>query len=356
MLDFMREETTGYIEVGGPNNSVVVSPSGNIGKSSLEAPPAGRQTSFQRCCLHRLADRFGIVRETNENGMIRLVKVKGESAIPSKLLIDLDPSEYAVEETSSDVRGLSQKLSDTSIANKPKPQKMKIMKRSSSGLGSSSSLKSEGGKGNSSRNRKKLSDKEKAYAEARARIFNESGASDSGATSETATSPVGDVTQLVPSNVRRTASTSSLSTEPKSSATPPPMDQLDAEEKAAINKATYRNRKQEENDPDFQRLAGHSASHYGADVYAAPQQQQQYGYNPLQQQFYPQPYVATYAGNAASSQQYASYAVDGETYYQSAPSSPYYRGRAVRSLSRQNSASEKKADVNNLDEFPSLGA
>ena len=67
--------------------------------SSLDG--GGRQTSFQRCCLHRLADRFGIVRETNEQGMIRLVKVK-ESAIPSQLLIDLRPSDYEEKQQQSD--------------------------------------------------------------------------------------------------------------------------------------------------------------------------------------------------------------------------------------------------------------
>ena len=91
MIDFMKEETTGYIEVGGPNNSIVISPRGNIGKNEATCL-TGRPTSFQRCYLHRLADRFGIVRETNDNGMIRLIKIKGESSIPSRLLIDLEPS------------------------------------------------------------------------------------------------------------------------------------------------------------------------------------------------------------------------------------------------------------------------
>merc|ERR1712154_401763 len=46
-------------------------------------------TSFQRCLLHRLADRFGILREAGSlmDGSIRLVKQK-ESQIPKKLLLD----------------------------------------------------------------------------------------------------------------------------------------------------------------------------------------------------------------------------------------------------------------------------
>ena len=217
---------------------------------------------------------------------------------------------------------------------------MKIMKRSSSGLGSSSSLKSDGGKGNSSRNRKNRTDKEKAYAEARARIFNESGTSEHSASPEAA----GDATQFVPSNAGRTGSTSSLSPESIPSASPPPSEQAEAEERAAaINKATYRNRREEENDPDFQRLSGH-----------ATYPQQQYGYNPHQQQFYPstQPYVVTQP--YAASQQYASYSVEGEMFY---PSPTYYHGQAVPSLSQQNSSTnDYEADVNSLEEFPSLGA
>ena len=344
MVDFMKEDTTGYIEVGGPGNAIVISPSGNIGKNQPEQLPPGRQTSFQRCCLHRLADRFGIVRETNLDGMIRLVKVK-ESAIPKKLLIDLDPSEYAIEyATDAAVRGLVAKLSDSSIG---KGKKMKIMKRSSSGLGSSNSLKSEG-KGTSSRSRKKLLDKEKAYAEARARIFSD-GASD------TAADAPADTKQLSES----VAAPSFVPTQTKKASTPPPVDQTEADDKAAVNKATWRNRREEENDPDFQRLAGPS-SHYGIDTYAQ-QTTTMYGYNPQQQHFYPtsQPYASQPYGNVISSAQYAaaSYAsTEGQTYCP-APSSPYYRGRTVRSLSRQSSSAgdeSKSSDVINLDEFPSL--
>ena len=81
----------------------------------------------------------------------------------------------------------------------------------------------------------------------------------------------------------------------------------------ARNKATYRNRQEEENDPDFQRLSSSASSSlhgYGvADAYG-----QQYGYNPQQQHFYP-----ASAGYATYPQQ--GYAVGGETFYPAPPSS-----------------------------------
>jgi len=142
LIDFMNERTTGYIEVGGPNNSIVTggqtggrlsagaSALGGGGNGGGGDDSRGRQTSFQRLCLHRLADRFNIVRENATSswsaspffpqqtsatavveeqnspsancmspssavvpGLIRLVKVKS-SRIPPHLLIDLDVSNY----------------------------------------------------------------------------------------------------------------------------------------------------------------------------------------------------------------------------------------------------------------------
>jgi hypothetical protein len=345
MIDFIKEETSGYIEVGGANNSVVYSPSGTIisGKStSLDG--GGRQTSFQRCCLHRLADRFGIVRETNEQGMIRLVKVK-ESAIPSQLLIDLRPSDYE-EQQSDSVRGLTTKLSDTSIGNKPM-QKMKIMKRNSSSLGSSSSLKSEKGASSKNNNKsKKWSDKEKAYAEARARIFAESAASGEPVVASDAGRVNGDA-KFPAATPERTSSSRSLPTiVAETTATLPSADTDD--DRITRNKATYRNRQEEENDPDFQRLSSSASSSlhgYGvSDAYG-----QQYGYNPQQQHFYP-----ASAGYATYPQQ--GYAVGGETFY---PAPQQQQGRLSVMMRRQDSAvsdaANSKTDVNNLDEFPSLG-
>jgi hypothetical protein len=66
-----------------PSSSSPVAPS-----SSSAVRPA---TSFQRCVLHRLADRFGIVRENGSvlEGSIRLVKLPN-TRIPSRLLRDMD--------------------------------------------------------------------------------------------------------------------------------------------------------------------------------------------------------------------------------------------------------------------------
>jgi hypothetical protein len=322
MLDFMKEEVR-YIEVGGPNNSVVISPNDSTGKPQL---PTGRPTSFQRCCLHRLADRFGIVRETTPDGMIRLVKVK-DSQIPKKLLIDLEPSEYE-DDNDTEVRALTSILSDSSI--KGGKQKMKIMKRSSSSLGSSNSLKNSVEKGNSARDRKKLSDKEKAYAEARARIFNESGANTADA-------------DLKPNQVM---TTSPLPTPPESTSdSPSPLEQ---QTDSVSSKVTWRNRREEENDPDFQRLAGPS-SHY--DAYAAPV----YGY-PYSQGFAYSSTTGPYNGALSYETEVYNYAPPPPP----PPSSPYYqinrgRGRGGR-LPRNSTRGEgtRRANVNSMDEFPSL--
>jgi len=255
LVAFMRERTTGYIEVGGPYNSIVIGGgakvagaagasgpgatssgglssgglgvsaltggSGSGGRSILQSAGSGRQTTFQRLCLHRLADRFGIVRESAstmleyEGGgserdvgigvgggfqptLIRLVKTK-DSKSPPKLLIDLDSSVYSLSSSSraSDdadpVASIAHDLSSSSLtepgerktssagvgggssARQP-TRKMVIMKRSSSATGSTGSLS--GRDGDAERRRKKrelkgknMSDKERAYAEARARIL-----------------------------------------------------------------------------------------------------------------------------------------------------------------------------------------
>ena len=46
------------------------------------------RTSFHRKCLHKLADRFRITRETADNNAIRLIKGV-DSAVPGKLPFDL---------------------------------------------------------------------------------------------------------------------------------------------------------------------------------------------------------------------------------------------------------------------------
>ena len=217
LIEFMNDKNCGFMEVGGAGNSTVIrGASGGSGSGSGPNSPdadngnvvargqvngmnvyngndggVGRQTSFQRLCLHRLADRFNIVREqgynnpnnhTNNNpALIRLVKVK-ESRIPSVKLIDLDLTQYEQSPPQdrgegfggAGVMGIADRLGMTQLQEggggkkSKKKEKVKIMKRSSSSnqIGNEQKLNASKRKG------KKLSDKEKAYAEARARIFN----------------------------------------------------------------------------------------------------------------------------------------------------------------------------------------
>eukprot|EP00566_Odontella_aurita_P008469 CAMPEP_0113534160 /NCGR_PEP_ID=MMETSP0015_2-20120614/5008_1 /TAXON_ID=2838 /ORGANISM="Odontella" /LENGTH=646 /DNA_ID=CAMNT_0000433297 /DNA_START=782 /DNA_END=2722 /DNA_ORIENTATION=+ /assembly_acc=CAM_ASM_000160 len=354
LVGFMRERTTGYIEVGGQYNSIVIgggakvagaagSSSGNGGgsggasKTVVQPQGAGRQTTFQRLCLHRLADRFGIVRESastileyeGEGGagvgsggaggmaagfqptLIRLVKTK-DSKIPSNLLIDLDPSAYCLSGSGSDgdgVKGITRnlstsRLSDTSdkggIGKAPipsggsgKPRKMVIMKRSSSklGTGSSDSLRGDG-KGRRRGNKikgKNLSDKEKVYAEARARILGEhageveeddnggrqspnegrrhsnggNGTGENLAVQSPSGSPPPPSTEstLQPSPPNTDACESG---EVATQEQPPPKERggrgrhrdgnrSSYKRDSANSKVTWRNRRQEETDPDFRR-------------------------------------------------------------------------------------------------------
>ena len=394
LVDFMKERTLGYIEVGGPLNSIVVG--GQSGGASNENGDRSgqmtgisqqfvpdmqyqqqqqqqrgiRQTSFQRLILHRLADRFNIVRENITNniaeagpnnvnsangnmgyggnaagayppGLIRLVKVK-ESCIPSNLLIDIDQSllvNYKNPRARGGVGGTNQKSEDSlrnitesfasstmketpsnggSTSKAKSKKKMVIMKRNSSGSGSSSNLEGMNGQGKrESRSRsglkgKKLSDREKAYEEARARIFgiSESTVSESnsscnvGEKAESSDAPTADSLQENATDLERCQSsfssvnedTSMISAGTVENANPTrevnltrsPSSQsertssspdLQGDQQAstlddssrqpslsssnayvpaaatsgAILKAVYRNRQQEENDPDFKR-------------------------------------------------------------------------------------------------------
>jgi hypothetical protein len=317
LIDFMNDKTCGYMEVGGANNSTVIrgasggSPDAEaadngVGRSQAMNgyngnDNAGRQTSFQRLCLHRLADRFSIVREqgynhqsnymNNSPGLIRLVKVK-ESRIPTVKLINLDLTQYdqsVPQDRGEDfgVVGMTDRLAGTNLQDaaaavavkKPKKkEKMKIMKRSSSNSIANGNEKN--GKANA-RKGKKLSDKEKAYAEARARIFNsdeasptnlegsdhalpsnESAAAESlsnSANQSAAPSPVlGQSGSPSPPQERETvlqlpsfggvnAAGSYDFSKPKRGCLPA------AATGGAASKVTWRNREQEASDPDFRR-------------------------------------------------------------------------------------------------------
>eukprot|EP00545_Synedropsis_sp_CCMP1620_P005274 CAMPEP_0119013550 /NCGR_PEP_ID=MMETSP1176-20130426/8509_1 /TAXON_ID=265551 /ORGANISM="Synedropsis recta cf, Strain CCMP1620" /LENGTH=444 /DNA_ID=CAMNT_0006966647 /DNA_START=64 /DNA_END=1394 /DNA_ORIENTATION=- len=311
MMDFCKQSDVSEIDVGGSYNSIIIGLNTN---SSRQTDGAGRQTSFQRCWLHRLADRFEITRESISPEWIRCKKTP-RSAIPSQLLIDLQPSEYNMgDEEASRLTGVMNNLAlnggTNGTSKKKRPQKMKIMKRSSS---SSLASNKDGGKPSRSTNQGgSLDDREKAYAEARARIFNDDAAVVDSASSSAlvqdttisdgagkASPPNGEaVTQQVlsPQTTEEqrysswqvpsaAASTSNTTAGMSSSAS-----NNAASSGVSSSKVTWRNRQQEENDPDFRR---------GVGVVYSQQQQQQYqqqqafvGYHPQQaqqqQQYHPQ--------------------------------------------------------------------
>jgi hypothetical protein len=181
--------------------------------------------------VHRLADRFGIIRENGSvlEGSIRLIKLP-TSKKPDRLLRDLDPSEYNTDET------LSNAMHQTSIGEKGR--KMKIMKRSDqvNKVNATPTLLK---RAPNSRSSSSLTDKEKAYAEARARIFSdESGDNDErthelSASHHSAITPAGSAPPQPPQAEPKDVSLQSSS--------------------SLENKALYRNRNEEAFDPDFQR-------------------------------------------------------------------------------------------------------
>jgi len=361
LIDFMNDKTCGYMEVGGQGNSVVVrGASGGTSSddnavehgngtttTSVAIPTAatnnattttaraqgsshgyngnndtsgGRQTSFQRLCLHRLADRFNIVREqgyhnpNNSNnqiiGLIRLVKIK-ESRVPTVKLINLDLTLYNQSTIPQDrndgfgVTGISDRLAVANLQEggsgkkSKKKERVKIMKRSSSSGLAGGNGKSD--KSNSSKQKgKKLSDKEKAYAEARARIFNsnesnvnslgESEHADSeivnpphGSANRSAdTSPVSSnstnasanlkATYLVPSQVSPNTGEQILTTSRTKDAKRGNLPA--AATGGAASKVLWRNREQEASDPDFQ------CRHHPGMLQVMPGQMQYHQYAP----------------------------------------------------------------------------
>jgi len=315
LLEFMNDRSIMFMDVGGPNNSTVLKEGTNTQSRGYQGEEnnRGRQTSFQRLCLHRLADRFNIVREALPSpncddyymggsvtpSLIRLVKMK-DSMIPSKLLIDLDLSslddkQHELRDADGSSASLSKnaltELTDSFSASslntsggvgtnagdmvlvgqkQEKPRrKMKIMKRrSGDGTGNNNDGKD---KKNSNKNKgKKLSEKEKAYAEARARIFNEleekrraegltanasSGSPPPAALNKDVASPPS------PSSAKSDKSSNmDAGSDPNSNLVydvdPDYSDQQPPNKNSASNvtsKVTWRNRRQEENDPDFRR-------------------------------------------------------------------------------------------------------
>jgi hypothetical protein len=357
LVDFLEKQPQDqYIDVGGPYNSMVVSPSlgyiGGGGSSSSTSSPSlpssssssalsqqdpyfstsssnssnnmRPQTTFQRCILHRLCDRFRMTREKSNVGdafgyYIRVCK-GSDSTMPPRRLLDLQPWEYnpssnnnstSVHDNTNNVgggAGIHSSFEQMGLNSTPpenlkssgaptsgngnmtnvsksssKPRKMKIMKRSSSSNVSANGSDTSNKPSNKNKNRNTLSEKEKKYAEARARIFQQEEGSGDATTaapndnadtcSTSATAPTGtmsgsysqiqsgDVSALntvvqtlssSSSSLPAVLSASSLSGNASSSAT---NDQHQTTTQSR-SKATYRNRQQEEADPDFQRGVG----------------------------------------------------------------------------------------------------
>lgn len=294
MIEFMHDKSCEFMDVGGPFNSIVVKgPDNGIGEEKLSAnfDSGLRQTSFQRLCLHRLADRFNIARDQgftspmNNYGLIRLLKTK-ESRIPKLKLIGIDLVQYDSQTSPQDIdNGLTDRLFAVSLQNnhgkksrKKKVEKVMIMKRSSSSslTGGNKNEKTTKGTDKTKRRGKDLSDKEKAYAEARARIF------------ATESSPTKDGCDHALHSEENTDSETNLnSTSHSLNSSPPEKDdplQQSNTASAATSKATWRNREQEASDPDFRRRHHPIvmvqpfpmyAQHDGSSQYI----QHQYGYN-----------------------------------------------------------------------------
>jgi SUZ domain len=203
LVQFMQSPA-GWVEVSGPYNSQFWT--GGDPPTNMKRE---RHSSFQRCVLHRLADRFWIIREPGQSmGALRLIKVPN-SAVPPVLLSHL--TEIEVTEALSRINMAPLPLSppppapspfsysfaaslivpaSTAVAATAEPTTMKIiMKRTNSqptsmdddeklgpngtGASNNSNNNNNNNNNNSGKTSTSISDKEKAYAAARARIFNE---------------------------------------------------------------------------------------------------------------------------------------------------------------------------------------
>lgn len=306
LLDFMTgDPCIGWIEVGGPSNSLVLFPN----KNSPPAPAGPLyQSSFHRLLVHRLSDRFGIIRERGLilDNALRLIKVP-ESKVPETLLRDLDPSEYTATPDHNNIilnpSGTpSLILDDNNNTNKPsptllrsessgagggvKPRKLKIMKRQSSQPMKSSTGVSPGGKRESRRmaSSSDLESREKAYAEARARIFSDGSNDEAKSTSSQNPDAEDSLGNSGHGLVQAVASRLSLSESSATSATPA-TPQSHQQQQAITDpatpdqpKAVYRNRAEEAADPDFQRGAAAVVFQQNNMYYGTTPSSSQYGY------------------------------------------------------------------------------
>lgn len=413
MVDFMKDKSSGCMEVGGAFNAIALNLytfDGEMATAEGQMPLVSqqgqqelqnqqqrglRQSSFQRLILHRLADRFNIMREqiyhpfggagndrvfmgtgAQQNfspGLIRLVKTD-ESLIPSHLLIDIEMpllNDFKKPLTRSigggpdnsreeDAKYITENMALTTleaqtpvaITSNKKSKKMVIMKRVDSSGDCGGNFDSMG-KQKGKLRKNKLS--EKAYEEARARIFGPSESSGDnehdcdenaelgeaglttpnqdlppnlshsispvdGNVSNVATSShaAGTTRHILPSQLitaatlafnRSSTSIPDLERDnnlPNSASSRSSTFEADnlkyslvpaAAAGGAVSKAVYRNRQQEENDPDFRRRSDvrsayvpHVGNPYGPPPGANPYQQLQLPSPQLMAMYHNAPY------------------------------------------------------------------
>ena len=343
--DFLESQDQ-YWDVGGPYNSRVVSPSIGLLSNTADTRP---QTTFQRCILHRLGDRFNISREAGVDGLIRLWKTP-ETQLPSRLLLDLDPSEYNQNNT------LEQKMEQLTVNPAPKKpnRKMKIMKRNSNNVSTASDNSK-----SAPRKNKNFSDKEKAYAEARARIFKDSDEGESKpipapipAPQSTSARPIVEPTPPISNNNYYVFAEPPNAT-PQYYLEDNDLGNSNQEASNRPSKATWRNRRQEENDPDFQR---------GGSMVVPPIYD--YQYNPYfaagqPQQPQPHDYYGTTNAVAATSPAYYNAAGGGGGgrgggQGRGGGRGGYYPNVNPYNYRRRHPGGEMPANVHCMEEFPSL--
>ncbi|CAJ1948397.1 unnamed protein product [Cylindrotheca closterium] len=336
LCDFVTKQPQDpFVDVGGPYNSIVKSPTiGYISPGAIHTNTNKSQTSFQRCILHRLADRFEITRENNMDGTIRLLK-QPQTKVPSRLLLDVKSDEYSLVQSmdqvslnagttvngkptfasavsgnstksktsssrrnSSDVSALKSKNGSSSEKGSTsgggaKKNKMKIMKRANSCPVSGGAMNRTNSNTSLKKKNSSLTDREKAYAEARARIFqqeqeeqqqqqaaanaNSNAATNAGASSKDALppsssgiAPNASAAPFEPSTATTTISSAATASNVTASSN------TTTTTTATNSKATFRDRNQDVIDPDFRR--GNAVA--SVMDYDQQQQQQQHYTNP----------------------------------------------------------------------------
>jgi hypothetical protein len=319
------------------------------------------------------------------DGLIRLYKTP-ETQPPKRLLLDVDASEYQLSQTMEKQLTISNTNPKTSKSSS-NPRKMKIMKRNSSNVSNAS----DHSKSTPRKGKKDHNDKEKAYAEARARIFKDeldSAPAPPLAPAPRRTTPPSSSNNYInptnnnyinPTNNNYVIPTNNNYVIPTLQEQQASMDQeLSPHDSRPSSKATWRNRRQEVNDPDFQR-GGSMVVPQSYDNYYSPTPTTT---TSVAASVNANPYYGASAANAAAAsvpQDY--YGGGGAAYYpnttnNNAAAAPTHtagrtggRGRAGRggfyptthqyqtstnNYRRSYSGGDSPANLHSLEEFPSL--